>query len=57
MSRPDEAIITVRFYVGEDRERSLVKLFKKIDEHVDICAAWRHGLGRQAGSRSTTCRS
>ena len=35
MSRPDEAIITVRFYVGEDRERSLVKLFKKIDEHVD----------------------
>ncbi|HXH23792.1 MAG TPA: efflux RND transporter permease subunit, partial [Vicinamibacterales bacterium] len=36
MSRPDEAIITVRFYVGEDRERSLVKLFKKIDEHMDI---------------------
>ncbi len=36
MSREDEAIITVRFYVGEDRERSLVKLFKRMDEHVDI---------------------
>ena len=28
MSRDDTAIITVRFYVGQDRERSLVKLFK-----------------------------
>ncbi len=36
MSRPDQAIITVRFYVGEDRERSLVKIFKRIDEHLDI---------------------
>ncbi|MBU0639654.1 MAG: efflux RND transporter permease subunit [Planctomycetes bacterium] len=35
MSRPDLAIITVRFYVGEDRERSLVKLYKRIDEHID----------------------
>ncbi len=36
MSREDQAIITVRYYVGEDRERSLVKLYKKIDEHRDI---------------------
>jgi multidrug efflux pump subunit AcrB len=36
MSMPDRALITVRFYVGEDRERSLVKLYKRIDEHVDI---------------------
>ncbi|NOX58166.1 MAG: efflux RND transporter permease subunit [Planctomycetes bacterium] len=36
MSRDEQAIITVRFYVGEDRERSLVKLYKRIDEHVDI---------------------
>ncbi|MGA2062772.1 MAG: efflux RND transporter permease subunit, partial [Thermoguttaceae bacterium] len=36
MSREGQAIITVRFYVGEDRERSLVKLYKKIDEHLDI---------------------
>ncbi len=36
MSREDQAIITVRYYVGEDRERSLVKLYKKMDEHVDI---------------------
>jgi multidrug efflux pump subunit AcrB len=36
MSREDQAIITVRYYVGEDRERSLVKLYKRIDEHVDL---------------------
>ncbi len=36
MSRENQAIITVRYYVGEDRERSLVKLYKKIDENVDI---------------------
>jgi multidrug efflux pump subunit AcrB len=35
MSRPGLAIITVRYYVGEDRERSLVKLYKKIDENLD----------------------
>ena len=36
MSREGQAIITVRYYVGEDRERSLVKLYKRIDEHIDI---------------------
>lgn len=36
MSRENQAIITVRFYVGEDRERSLVKLYKKIQENLDI---------------------
>ena len=36
MSRENQAIITVRYYVGEDRERSLVKLYKKIDENIDI---------------------
>src|SRR5512139_535368 len=36
MSREDQAIITVRYYVGEDRERSLVKLQKKLDENLDI---------------------
>ncbi|MFO0922511.1 MAG: efflux RND transporter permease subunit [Pirellulales bacterium] len=35
MSRDDQAIITVRFYVGQDRERSLVKLFKKLQENAD----------------------
>jgi len=34
-SRDDGAVITVRFFVGEDRERSLVKIYKRIDEHVD----------------------
>ncbi len=36
MSRDDQAIITVRFYVGQDRERSLVKLFKKLNENNDL---------------------
>ncbi len=36
MSREDQAIITVRYFVGEDRERSLVKLYKKLDENVDM---------------------
>ena len=36
MSRENQAVITVRFYVGQDRERSLVKLYKKIDENQDV---------------------
>jgi multidrug efflux pump subunit AcrB len=44
MSRDDQAIITVRFYVGQDRERSLVKLYKKLNENYDVIpsavAAW-----------------
>lgn len=39
MSREGLAIITVRYYVGQDRERSLVKLYKKIDENVDLVPA------------------
>lgn len=39
MSRNDLAIITVRFFVGQDRERSLVKLFKKMDENNDMIPA------------------
>ncbi len=36
MSRPGMAIVTVRFYVGEDREDSLVKLYNKIAMHTDV---------------------
>ncbi|MFO0839002.1 MAG: efflux RND transporter permease subunit [Phycisphaerae bacterium] len=36
MSRASRAIVTVRFYVGQDRERSLIKLYKRIDENRDI---------------------
>ena len=36
MSRRDMAIVTVRFYVGEDRERSLVKLHNKISMNIDM---------------------
>ena len=38
MSQPDQAVVTVRFYVGQDRERSLVKLFAKLGEHADRIA-------------------
>ncbi|MCG6894972.1 MAG: efflux RND transporter permease subunit [Desulfobacteraceae bacterium] len=35
MSRQDMAVVTVRFYVGEDRENSLVKLHNKISMNID----------------------
>jgi len=35
MSRPDQAVVTVRFYVGEDRVESLVKLHNKIQTNID----------------------
>jgi multidrug efflux pump subunit AcrB len=35
VSRRDAAIVTVRFFVGEDRERSLVKLHNRITMHMD----------------------
>ncbi len=35
-SHEDQAVVTVRFHVGEDRERSLVKIYKKIDENLDL---------------------
>jgi multidrug efflux pump subunit AcrB len=34
-SRQDQAVVTVRFFVGEDRERSLIKLHNKIIMHED----------------------
>ncbi len=35
MSRPGQSIVTVRFYVGEDREDSLLKLYNKVHSNVD----------------------
>jgi multidrug efflux pump subunit AcrB len=35
MSFPSRAVVTVRFYVGEDRERSWVKLYNKIHSNID----------------------
>jgi len=35
MSRRGQAIVTVRFYVGEDREDSLLKLHSKLQSNVD----------------------
>jgi multidrug efflux pump subunit AcrB len=35
MSRPGQSIVTVRYYVGEDRERSLIKLYNKIQQNID----------------------
>ena len=36
MSRQDMAIVTVRFFVGQDRENSLVKIHNKIIMNQDI---------------------
>ena len=35
MSFPSMAVVTVRFFVGEDRERSWVKLYNKIRSNID----------------------
>ncbi len=35
MSRPGMAVVTVRFYVGEDRENSLIKLYNKLQQNMD----------------------
>jgi multidrug efflux pump subunit AcrB len=34
-SRPGQAVATVRFYVGEDREDSLVKIYNKLHSNLD----------------------
>ncbi|RME74874.1 MAG: efflux RND transporter permease subunit [Planctomycetota bacterium] len=34
-SRRDMSIVTVRFYVGEDREDSLLKIYNKLYSHLD----------------------
>src|SRR6056297_4216907 len=35
MSQPGGCVVTVRFYVGEDREDSLVKLYNKLHSSLD----------------------
>ncbi len=35
MSRPGEAVVTVRFFVGESREGSLIKLYNKLFSNID----------------------
>ncbi len=44
MSRPGMAVVTVRFRVGEDRERSLLKLYNKVYSNQDqvpaVVTAW-----------------
>ncbi len=39
MSMPGQAVVTVRFYVGQDRERSLVKLHNRIMMNQDAAPA------------------
>jgi multidrug efflux pump subunit AcrB len=36
MSRPGLAIVTVRFYVGQNREDSLVKIYNKVQSNTDF---------------------
>ena len=35
MSRPGLAVVTVRFFVGQDREASLIKLYNKVFQNID----------------------
>jgi len=35
MSMQERCVVTVRFFVGEDREDSLIKIFSKLRAHVD----------------------
>ena len=35
MSRPNQAVVTVRFFVGENREESLIRLYNKIQMNID----------------------
>ena len=35
MSRSNQCVVTVRFYVGEDREDSLVKIYNKVFSQID----------------------
>ncbi len=35
MSRPGQAIVTVRFFVGEDRDISLLKLYNQLHQNLD----------------------
>ncbi|MHC4137502.1 MAG: efflux RND transporter permease subunit, partial [Planctomycetota bacterium] len=35
ISERDRAVVTVRFFVGEDRERALIRLQSRIDAHRD----------------------
>lgn len=38
-SRPGEAVVTVRFFVGQDRERSLVKIWNKLMSNQEVMPA------------------
>ena len=55
-SRTGESQLVVRFLVGEDVERSLVRLTEKLRSNYDRIPA---GVGTRSSSRSrsTTCRS
>ena len=35
MSQTNQCVVTVRFYVGEDREDSLVKIYNKVYSEID----------------------
>ena len=44
VSQPNQCVVTVRFYVGEDREDSLVKIYNKINSSTDqlppVVSSW-----------------
>ena len=48
MSLPGRAIVTVRFFVGEDREDSLVKIYNKLESNRDLVPPLGDELGGEA---------
>ncbi|MGE0333919.1 MAG: efflux RND transporter permease subunit [Gammaproteobacteria bacterium] len=48
-SLPGSAVVTVRFYVGEDREESIVKIYNKISSNTGLVPSDVASLCGQAG--------
>ena len=55
-SSPGRAMVVVRFLVGQDEERALVRLNQKLAANVRADPARRVGASRPGRDRSTTCR-
>jgi multidrug efflux pump subunit AcrB len=44
VSRPGRSLVTVRFYVGQDRERSMVKVYNKVFANTDRLPPGARGI-------------
>ncbi|MEZ4930973.1 MAG: hypothetical protein R2788_02420 [Saprospiraceae bacterium] len=48
-SMNEQAMLVVQFYVGEDIERSLVKLYNEIMKHMDKMPSGHDAFGQVTG--------